>query len=290
MNAPKFILYHTSCLNGWSAVVILKKILCFGIFDMFGIHLWILLLLLLVVNQRQTNFPKSFVFFSSFPMSIVSKRLYHAALGAGLPHFPTLSPTGPQQEPAAPISPLTSVFSPPLLIMTFSIFLSMVLPQAWDYCSLSSFFFKILSVLQHPYFLRGVCQVNPDHHDLSFFSIPVVFHYSIHFLNVDCIILYLDFWFIILTNLPGYKFTRLKIINLPDSVQNLLTYKLLVNVLYWQVERCGSRKCTLALLATFWWLYKLCKVILFLFIWINSPWCVWNNVLFQAYLGKKEES
>lgn len=42
----------------------------------------------------------------------------------------------------------------------------------------------------------------------------------------------MNFWFKILTYLIDDTFTKLEVINLPDFIQNLLTYRLSVNALY----------------------------------------------------------
>ena len=172
------------------------------------------------------------------------------------------------------------------MIMLFSIFLFMPSPQACDYCSLFSFLFKILSIL----FWRGLPNLPKSQFSLISLNSCRIFYDNIQFLNVDCIVLILslNFWFKILTYLPDYTFTKLEIIKLPDSIQNLPTYKLSVNVLYWQVERKGSRKHTSTLLATFRWFYKLCEVILVLFIWVSSLWWIRNNGLLTLVTERRK--
>lgn len=150
--------------------------------------------------------------------------------------------------------------------------------------------YSLSSSKSYPSFSGEVCQICPNHNSLSFLNSRRIFNDNIHFLNVDCIVLILslNFWFKILTYLPGYTFTKLEIIKLPDSIQNLATYKLSVNVLYWQVERKVSRKHTSTLLATFRWFYKLCEVISVLFIWISSPWCIRNNGLLTLMTERRK--
>jgi len=46
-----------------------------------------------------------------------------------LSHLLTINPNGSQQEAATPISPFFPIFSLPVMIMLFSIFLFMLLPR-----------------------------------------------------------------------------------------------------------------------------------------------------------------
>lgn len=71
--------------------------------------LWTLPLQIMVAYQCHTNVSKCLVFLYYFPMFLsYLSPFHHAASGADLPHFPTLSFTRAQQEPTVPATSLVS--------------------------------------------------------------------------------------------------------------------------------------------------------------------------------------